>query len=53
MVSNPVKFRLMFLLGMKKTENVGLEINSQIISVSDKVKLLGNIINIKLGNINK
>ena len=37
MIANPGKFQLMFL-GMKETEQLGLNINGQIIHASEKVK---------------
>ena len=47
MVANPRKLQFMFL-GLKETENLGLNINCQIIRASEKVELLGVTIDKKL-----
>ncbi len=47
MVANPKKFQVMFL-GLKKHQNVSLEINGEPITTSKEVKLLGVTIDSKL-----
>ena len=41
MVANPAKFQLMFL-GLKKNQNLALDINGNVIANSKEVKLLGD-----------
>ena len=47
MVANPTKFQVMFL-GLKKNQNLVLEINGEAITASKEVKLLGVTIDSKL-----
>ena len=47
MVANPTKFQVMFL-GLKKNQNLVLEINGEAIAASKEVKLLGVTIDSKL-----
>ena len=47
MVANPSKFQVMFL-GLKKNQNLAMEINGDVIANSKKVKLLGVTIDSQL-----
>ena len=47
MVANPEKFQLIFF-GLKANHELSIEINGDVIKMSDTVKLLGVIIDSKL-----
>ena len=47
MVANPEKFQLIFF-GLKENHELSIEINGDVINMSDTVKLLGVIIDSKL-----